>query len=433
MRKIKRKSRRVVFYFAFFIFAGVSIGYAALTTSLNITGQSTLSKNSWDVHFEDVRVLNNYTADRSSRPTIDSTQTKITFSLKLTTPGQFYEISTDVVNSGTIDAMLSTISNNLTTSQKKYLEYSVKYIDGASMNTKDYLKKDTKQRIKIKIYFKKDITAADLQATTSSISIAINLKYLQADSTAHERTKASIVCKRATALETATCSRTSSGCYAAGYYNGGSKGTTTITYGNLGTSGTLSPGDAFDCDVKGTGTTNRFYYLADLDSTTAVLLSAELLYKVVPELGTNMAPNVCYDCRYVPDFNARYGPLSARLILPTTSEWPNITLKKPIRAIESKENNIIHVNIFNYSEYAARLPSTSEISNCGSLSSDSCIFLYQHTAYEYSSYPVSSLLTETPCNIGTPYTLHTIDRQFESSPYGAVKAAIELPKTRISY
>lgn len=279
MRKIKRKSRRIIFYFTFFIFVGVSIGYAALTTSLNITGQSTLSKNLWDVHFEDVRVLNNYTADQSSRPTIDSTQTKITFSLKLTTPGQFYEISTDVVNSGTIDAMLSTISNNLTTSQKKYLEYSVKYIDGASMNTKDYLKKDTKQRIKIKIYFKKDITASDLQATTNSISIAINLKYLQADSTAHERTKASIVCKRATALETATCSRTSIGCYAAGYYNGGSKGTTTITYGNLGTSGTLSPGDAFDCDVKGTGTTNRFYYLTDLDSTTAILLSSTFSYK----------------------------------------------------------------------------------------------------------------------------------------------------------
>ena len=115
MKKIKRKSSRIIFSFAFSILAGVSIGYAALTTSLNITGQSTLSKNSCDVHFENVRVLNNYTADRSSRPTIDSTQTKITFSLKLTTPGQFYEISTDVVNSGTIDAMLSTISNNLTT------------------------------------------------------------------------------------------------------------------------------------------------------------------------------------------------------------------------------------------------------------------------------------------------------------------------------
>lgn len=432
MRKIKRKSRRIIFYFAFLIFVGVSIGYAALTTSLNITGQSTLSKNLWDVHFEDVRVLNNYTADQSSRPTIDSTQTKITFSLKLTTPGQFYEISTDVVNSGTIDAMLSTISNNLTTSQKKYLEYSVKYIDGASMNTKDYLKKGTKQRIKIKIYFKKDITAADLQATTSSISIAINLKYLQADSTAHERTKASIVCKRATVLETATCSRTSSGCYAAGYYNGGSKGTTTITYGNLGTSGILSSGDAFDCDVKGTGTTNRFYYLTDLDSTTAILLSSTFSYKNFSTLG-NQAPYVCYDCRYIPDFKTAYGPLSARLMLPTTGEWANVTLKKPIRAIESKENDIIHVNIFNYSEYAARLPSTSEISNCGSLSSDSCIFLYQHTAYENSNYPVEEILTETPYGVELPYVINTSNRQYQPYPYGAVKAAIELPKTRISY
>lgn len=55
--------------------------------------------------------------------------------------------------------------------------------------------------------------------------------------------------------------------------------TTTITYGNLGTSGTLSLGDVFDCDVKGTGTTNRFYYLTDLDSTTAILLSSTFSYK----------------------------------------------------------------------------------------------------------------------------------------------------------
>ncbi len=37
--------------------------------------------------------------------------------------------------------------------------------------------------------------------------------------------------------------------------------------------------DAFDCDVKGTGTTNRFYYLTDLDSTTAILLSSTFSYK----------------------------------------------------------------------------------------------------------------------------------------------------------
>ena len=60
-------------------------------------------------------------------------------------------------------------------------------------------------------------------------------------------------CKRTTVLHTEVCTQTSTSEYfsEAGYTNG-NKGTT-ITYGQIGTKGTLGIGDAFDCDVDGDG------------------------------------------------------------------------------------------------------------------------------------------------------------------------------------
>ena len=87
------------------------------------------------------------------------------------------------------------------------------------------------------------------------------------------------LCKRATTLHTETCTNEDASyyCQADGY-----KLNDTITYGNLGTTGTLASGDAFDCDVNGDGVydsaTERFYYVSDMtngvtqDSNTAVLI-----------------------------------------------------------------------------------------------------------------------------------------------------------------
>lgn len=81
-------------------------------------------------------------------------------------------------------------------------------------------------------------------------------------------------CQRAKTLHSITCTSSST----EGYCKAG-KRKDSITFGQIGTSGKLASGDAFDCDVKGTGTTNRFYYLTDLDSTTAILLSSTFSYK----------------------------------------------------------------------------------------------------------------------------------------------------------
>ena len=98
------------------------------------------------------------------------------------------------------------------------------------------------------------------------------------NSISKDEPKGKIICKRATALHTEECTQTDSQyyCSGAGYTASGSKGTSTITYGNLGTSGILKTGDAFDCDVNDDGvydsSVERFYYVTDINGTTAVLI-----------------------------------------------------------------------------------------------------------------------------------------------------------------
>lgn len=76
--------------------------------------------------------------------------------------------------------------------------------------------------------------------------------------------EATYLCKVATTLHTETCAQTgnSNGCLGAGYTTTGD--TSIITYGTIPSSSTMTPGDAYDCDINNDkvwdATTERFYY-----------------------------------------------------------------------------------------------------------------------------------------------------------------------------
>ena len=125
------------------------------------------------------------------------------------------------------------------------------------------------------------------------------------NSISKDEPKGKIICKRATTLHTEECTQTDATnyCSGVGYTTSGSKGTSTIKYGNLGTSGTLTSGDAFDCDVNGDGVydsnTERFYYVSDyyntstksFESDTAVLI----YYNNVSSGNSNNKTTYAYD------------------------------------------------------------------------------------------------------------------------------------------
>lgn len=434
MKKIRRKVNKPLLYFVFFVFASVTVGYAALSTTLSITGKGTLSKNSWDIHFENLVIVDNGASAVTTAPTIDSTKTKVSFNITLSKPGDSYEFTVDAVNKGTIDAMLSGFSaTSLTTDQQKYLTYTVTYSDGATISTKDYLKKGTSETIRVRVRFRDDLTATDLPSSAEKLNLTATLVYVQADSTAKARSTPSILCKRATTLHTETCGM-GSACLDTGY-----TANSDITYGQLGTSGKLTAGDAFDCDVNGDGTydasSERFYYLTDLNSNTAVLI-----YYIYTYSGSNSfghAPNVYYNSNYLPTPYTKAGPVTAVLSLPKESKWPNVSLVNPIRNITNGSGTVI-VAGFSYSGYAARLPSKNEIlASCPTGDTlygiDKCQFLLENSSYYATGHPVKDIMTETVDNDSAVWTINAKSRQMQSDVYAGLKPVIEVPKTRMSY
>ncbi len=382
MKKIRRKVNKPLLYFVFFVFASVTVGYAALSTTLSITGKGTLSKNSWDIHFENLVIVDNGASVVTTAPTIDSTKTKVSFNITLSKPGDTYEFTVDAVNKGTIDAMLSGFSaTSLTTDQQKYLTYTVTYSDGATISTKDYLKKGTSETIRVRVRFKDDLTATDLPSSAETLNLTATFVYVQADSTAKERAKPSILCIR----------------------------------DNTATSEDLMLGDKLYCDVNGDGTYNEsteiFYYLKDLDSDST---SAVLIYNNVT------SPDyVAYS-----KTNTLNGPTIASKYLPTISEWPNVSLTKAIRDIKSQDSDFI-IKGFNYSGYAARLPSLSEVESCAN----------------ESNCPITGVIwLETPKTQSNALYLFAPSLGYNQIRYddvtsltASVMPVIEVPKSRISY
>lgn len=382
MKKIRRKVNKPLLYFVFFVFASVTVGYAALSTTLSITGKGTLSKNSWDIHFENLVIVDNGASVVTTAPTIDSTKTKVSFNITLSKPGDTYEFTVDAVNKGTIDAMLSGFSaTSLTTDQQKYLTYTVTYGDGATISTKDYLKKGTSETIRVRVRFKDDLSATDLPSSAETLNLTATFVYVQADSTAKERAKPSILCIR----------------------------------DNTATSEDLMLGDKLYCDVNGDGTYNEsteiFYYLKDLDSDST---SAVLIYNNVTS-----SDYVAYS-----KTNTLNGPTIASKYLPTISEWPNVSLTKAIRDIKSQDSDFI-IKGFNYSGYAARLPSLSEVESCAN----------------ESNCPITGVIwLETPKTQSNALYLFAPSLGYNQIRYddvtsltASVMPVIEVPKSRISY
>ena len=231
-----------------------------------------------------------------------------------------------------------------------------------------------------------------------------------------------IVCRKARTLHTEECDASEEGtsCVTSGYTTNGSKGTTTITYGQVGIKGTLKSGDAFDCDVNNDGvydpTTERFYYVSDYYNTTTQAFDKEKAVLIYYNNTTSgIADNTeTSDVAYYPaPYENWHGPETAVPNLPTKEQWTNSKLITGTRAIvNEKGGNLVaeYVNgnystgetislptAFDYTNYAARLLTTQELEkacgitvgeyNEGEL--DSCNYLLENTVY--SSWNIYSM------------------------------------------
>ena len=192
------------------------------------------------------------------------------------------------------------------------------------------------------------------------------------NSISKDEPKGKIICKRATTLHTEECTQTDESLYCGreGYIASGSKGTSTITYGNLGTKGSLNSGNAFDCDVNGDGEynpeTERFYYVSDYYNTSTKKFESDTA--VLIYFNNVNSGNPSTDSTYAYDSSGEnwHGPRALIAQLPTKNQWDNVSLKNVTRTIfnEISGNTTTGGTLpsnFSYEGYAARLLTVEEI------------------------------------------------------------------------
>lgn len=187
MLKVRRKSligtskHSIFLVIVFFMAIFIGVGYSYLNSALSVNGMTKISKNTWNVHFDNILVKEGSIPDGHVTITNDES-TIINFQVPLQKPGDFYEFSVDVVNSGTIDAKIGSIINTgLTEDQKKYLDYTVFYENGSQIKENDLLKSNKDSKIVIKVKYRDDITESNLPTEDQNINLTFNINYIQAD------------------------------------------------------------------------------------------------------------------------------------------------------------------------------------------------------------------------------------------------------------
>ena len=160
----------------------LSVAYSALNAVLSIDGHAQVSSSDWDIHLSNPKVK---TGSATTNLPIIKTNSTLEFETTLDMPGDYYEFTVDVVNAGSIDAMIENVikTPELTTEQAKFLKYEVSYQNGESISTKQLLAKDTTMPIKVRIEYRNDLVSSDLPTGQVVLDLTLTLEYIQSDGT----------------------------------------------------------------------------------------------------------------------------------------------------------------------------------------------------------------------------------------------------------
>jgi len=173
----------------------VGVGYAAFSTTLTINGAGTVKASSWKIKFSN---LSDATltgkATQVTKPTISNSDTHIgDYAVTFTAPGDSVVYTFDVVNDGTFDAEISSITvdtptctgngANATTDADnvcKNLSYKLTYADGTAVAQGDTLDSKATKSLKLALTYSSSITAEQLpQDDVAIANLEVTIVYSQ--------------------------------------------------------------------------------------------------------------------------------------------------------------------------------------------------------------------------------------------------------------
>lgn len=201
MKKDKKRNKLLLLAI---LILGISIGFAALSTTLKINGSASINKNTWNIYWNNI--ANKSGVTQTTEPVISEDEdhvanTLVTFDVTLDKPGDYYEFTVDAVNEGSLDAMVSNIISTVKVDDEEvtlpsYIKYSVTYADGKPIRKYHMLKKatstttPTRETYKIRVEFLKSISNEELasMSDTTTYNFEYKVTYNQADEYAYDRT-----------------------------------------------------------------------------------------------------------------------------------------------------------------------------------------------------------------------------------------------------
>lgn len=169
----------------------ISIGYAVLTTVFNVNSSVSLSKVSFNIHFDNVVISEGNKAEvaegNDARITNDA-KTEITFAVSLKKLGDYYSFTTDIINEGTIPGKVKSIDlNGLSDSQKKLLKYDVYYTEsGRNIKPGDYVGPELSKNITFDLVYELDADISNEDMPTDDVTVQCTLVITMENGTLNE-------------------------------------------------------------------------------------------------------------------------------------------------------------------------------------------------------------------------------------------------------
>ena len=181
----ERSVKILIISILFMLIAGLTVAFAALSTTLNIKGTAYLDAAKWGIKFENLSSptkIGSATTTGTAKIEEAKSASITGINVGLSTPGDKVTYTVDLVNEGTINAKIDNIEKTvLTSEQQRYLTFKVTDQNGKEVSEGDILSAGETRNLTITIEFIKDLTKEDLPKQTSTISLSYKLNFVQTD------------------------------------------------------------------------------------------------------------------------------------------------------------------------------------------------------------------------------------------------------------
>lgn len=166
----------------------MSIGFAAYSTSLNITGNTKVEANSWKVEFDpDTYAVTAGSTTETAEAVVNGTS--VTYNTTLAKPGDYFEFTIKVKNLGTFDAKLISVTmpDDITAQHTNYLKYTVSYgsnqytrTTNTSTNNLVLAAGSGEETVKVRVEYDVNVSDENLPSEAQNLTLTTTLGYEQA-------------------------------------------------------------------------------------------------------------------------------------------------------------------------------------------------------------------------------------------------------------